>query len=118
MHLTATNNSIHHTQSPRSKPLPQRIIRHVEHYANSGDFVAQIGVLKFSQRGAIVGDPLSPFYGAVFERPSTGHMFNQHYLDPMFEMSGGVVVESNAFMDSWVELSVSAGEEGKGSYEW
>ena len=60
-------------------------------------------MLKFAQREASRGTALRPFYGAVFERQGSGHLLNQHYLDPMFEMEGGLVKEGNAFMDTLVK---------------
>ncbi|MCJ1472896.1 hypothetical protein MMC13_001545 [Lambiella insularis] len=106
------DGSAQHPLLPAPDPAPERIIRHIEHYANTGDFVAQIGVLRFAPRGARQRDPRTPFCGAVFERPATGHLLNQHYLDPMFAMSEGVVAEGNAFMDAWVEAGV--GDDGEG----
>ena len=60
-------------------------------------------MLKFAQQKASRGAALRPFYGGVFERKGSGHLLNQHYLDPMFEMERGVVKEGNAFMDTLVE---------------
>jgi len=61
---------------------------------------------------------MSPFYGKVFERVgATGHLLNQHYLDEMFRMEGGVVVEGNAFMDSLVEADAVGGEGEGGGLE-
>lgn len=68
-------------------------------------------MLKFSARTAPLGAALTPYFGRVFERVgATGHLLNQHYLDEMFRMEGGVVVEGNAFMDSLVEPEEVAGQ--------
>lgn len=75
-----------------------RVIRHIEHYANSGDFVSQFGVLYFSKKRNQQLE--NRFVGRVFEREGSGHMFCQHYLDTMFVMEGGKVAEDNEFMDS------------------
>ena len=90
-----------------------RVIRHVEHYANSGDFVSKIGVLQFSRQEEEEKEG-PPFLGRVFERKeATGHLLNQHYLDEMFAMEGGCVAEENAFMDSLIDPgAVNEGDEG------
>jgi hypothetical protein len=80
-----------------------RAIRHIEHYANSGDFVSQFGVLNFSKRGELQSE--NRYVGQVFERKGSGHMFCQHYLDTMFLMEGDKVAEHNAFMDSKAKVN-------------
>lgn len=75
-----------------SKPTPvhlqtrnKRAVAHIEHYANSKEFVSRWGVLHFTRR--VTEDPLeNRFMGRVFERPGSGHLFNQHYLDNMFPL--------------------------------
>jgi hypothetical protein len=63
----------------------KRAVAHIEHYANSKDFVSRWGVLHFTRR--VTEDPLeNRFMGRVFERPGSGHLFNQHYLDNMFPL--------------------------------
>lgn len=64
---------------------PKRAISHIEHYANSEDFVSQWGVLNFT-RTMPKGRFENRFMGRVFERPGRGHQFNQHYLDNMFPL--------------------------------
>lgn len=63
----------------------KHIIPHMEHYANEYDMVPRWGVLHSVQ------DVLNARYaGSVFVRMgSSGHMLNQHYLDPMFPLSKG-----------------------------
>jgi hypothetical protein len=54
------------------------------------------------------------FVGRLFKRVGSGHQFNQHYMDTMFEMEGidmrdfsrGRVKDGNAYMDAWVDLDV------------
>lgn len=99
-------------RSPNSKA-----IRHVEHYANSGDFVARWGVLHFTsylpqERSA------DRFMGRVFERPGGGHQFCQHYLDNMFPLDsrpGVGAAETNAFME--MEIKVGGNDEVQNARE-
>lgn len=81
----------------------ERVIKHIEHYANTGDFLAQFGVLNFtSPQGQPFADG-NAFFGTVFTRDGTGHLLNMHYLDNMFTMVMGKVDErGNAFMNSVV----------------
>ncbi|SMF71376.1 hypothetical protein [Pseudobacteriovorax antillogorgiicola] len=51
-----------------SKSIPQ--VAFAEHYANSQDLVAQLGVLH----------PDVPYEGKIFQRAGRGHWFNTHYL--------------------------------------
>ncbi|KAJ4523685.1 hypothetical protein HRR83_000332 [Exophiala dermatitidis] len=59
-------------------------------------------------------EDLNRFVGRLFKRHGSGHQFNQHYMDNMFEMEGidmsdfskGRVKDGNAFMDSLVDLEV------------
>lgn len=70
------------TRAPLHRPN-KRAVAHIEHYANSKDFVSRWGVLHFTRK--VTEDPLrNRFMGRVFERPGSGHQFNQHYLDNMF----------------------------------
>ena len=63
----------------------KRAIAHIEHYANSEDFVSQWGVLNFT-RTIPNGLLENRFMGRVLERPGKGHQFNQHYLDNIFPL--------------------------------
>jgi len=78
----------------------ERVVPHIEHYANSEDIVARLGVLNFTR------SPMhfeNRFIGRVFEQMDVrGHQFNQHYLDTMFPMDRytGVVHDNNTFMDA------------------
>ncbi|RMY33573.1 hypothetical protein D0866_05830 [Hortaea werneckii] len=74
-------------------------IAHIEHYAHSGDFVAQWGILNFTKVP-------NRFMGRVFERPGDGHLLNQHYLNAMFPLGhDGKVKEKNEFMETAVQLA-------------
>lgn len=81
----------------------QRVIRHVEHYANTRDIVTQWGVLYFTQSPE---HRQNRFIGQVFERNGAGHQFNQHYLDNIFpfDPATGRVAEKNEFMDTLVQV--------------
>jgi hypothetical protein len=92
----------------------QPVFRHVEHYANSNDFVSRWGVLRFAKSPTHIGNR---FAGPVFKRHGSGHMFNQHYLANMFAMdpATGKVAETNEFMETRVDLETTT--EGKNEPE-
>ncbi|KAI6824418.1 hypothetical protein KC332_g9188 [Hortaea werneckii] len=74
-------------------------IGHIEHYAHNGDFVAQWGILNFT-------NVPNRFMGRVFERPGDGHLLNQHYLNAMFPLGDdGTVKEKNEFMETAVQVA-------------
>jgi hypothetical protein len=77
----------------------ERVVPHIEHYANSKDFVSMWGVLQFTSHNHLN----NRFIGRVFEQMGAqGHQFNQHYLDTMFPIDRrtGMVLDHNAFMDA------------------
>ncbi|GAB7364254.1 hypothetical protein MBLNU230_g4802t1 [Neophaeotheca triangularis] len=74
---TRPNPSAPTPASPANPPA--RVIPHIEHYANSTDFVARWGVLHF----ACAEDR---YVGKIFVRAGSGHLMNQHYLDNMFQL--------------------------------
>jgi hypothetical protein len=78
------------------------VFRHVEHYANTNDYVSRCGVLSFAKSPTHIGNR---FAGTLFTREGSGHMFNQHYLATMFEEDPvtGLVAETNDFMETVVE---------------
>jgi hypothetical protein len=79
----------------------ERVIKHIEHYANSKDFVANLGVLAFTSPEYQPFSDGNAFAGTVFKREGTGHLLNMHYLNTMFEMADGKVKEDgNVFMNS------------------
>ena len=74
-----------------SNPPSDNVIPHVEHYCNERDMVPRWGVMysveKILQRR---------YSGKVFVRKeASGHMFNQHYMDPMFPLGGDGVGEED-----------------------
>ncbi|KAI9840115.1 MAG: hypothetical protein M1837_001919 [Sclerophora amabilis] len=85
------------------KVSEERVIRHIEHYANSEEFVSRWGILNFT-RSNVQND--NRFVGRLFVRKGSGHLFNQHYLDNMFSVDPDTkrVKDSNAFMDTLVDV--------------
>ena len=81
----------------------ERVIRHIEHYANSDDFVSVWGVLNFADSK---GHKDNRFVGRLFKRDGSGHQFNQHYLGNMFPLvtPQGPVDEKSSFMNTLVEV--------------
>jgi hypothetical protein len=79
-------------------------ILHIEHYANSREFVSVWGVLNFANIA-------NRYMGQVFVRPGTGHMFNQHYMDSMFTLGADRrVLDTNEFMDMEIDVPNSGSE--------
>ncbi|KAL5333271.1 hypothetical protein BJX70DRAFT_381577 [Aspergillus crustosus] len=96
------------TESGEPNTEYDNTILHIEHYANSKDFVSLWGVLNFTSIP-------NRYNGQVLVRPGTGHMFNQHYLDTMFTLgSDRKVLDSNAFMSMKVDAprSIAQGSDG------
>ncbi|KAF9273349.1 hypothetical protein BGZ68_001592 [Mortierella alpina] len=57
------------------------ILKHIEHFANEYDFVANIGVLACEPSTT----PGSKYDGKVYIDPkATGHLLNMHYLGTTF----------------------------------
>ncbi|OJJ62736.1 hypothetical protein ASPSYDRAFT_129541 [Aspergillus sydowii CBS 593.65] len=82
-------------------------ILHIEHYANSRDFVSLWGVLNFT-------NIKNRFMGQVFVRQGSGHMFNQHYLGTMFPLGPDrKVLDSNPFMDTEIDIPGSDADGSK-----
>ncbi|KAH0536899.1 hypothetical protein FGG08_006270 [Glutinoglossum americanum] len=100
-------------RDPTREEPTKRVIRHIEHYANQGDFVARWGVLNFTKGFNYRNNR---FVGQVIERKgATGHLLCQHYLDYMFEWGEeGLVAASNAFMDSLMVVDRQVAEEREG----
>lgn len=84
-----------------------KVIRYIEHYANSDDFVSRFGVLNFAY-------VRNRYMGRLFVQDASGHMLNQHYLDTMFASdAGGRTLDENDFMDSEVRFPIEQlGERG------
>ena len=83
--LVAAHGQTDSSSSFSNAPLQKRSeatqsISHIEHYANEYDMVPRWGVLHCTR------NVLNNRYaGAVFVRKgASGHLFNQHYMDPMF----------------------------------
>ncbi|ERF75769.1 hypothetical protein EPUS_01599 [Endocarpon pusillum Z07020] len=135
------NPNRHHHNSKEDEEAEKKlgVIRHVEHYTNSGDFVSRFGILGFIHlplKNTIAGtttkgvgngraDDNNRFRGKLFKRNATGHMLSQHYLAYMFPREeytlpdgtvGVRVKENNGFMDS--EAEVWDGERDKQHLGW
>ncbi|KAF2186832.1 hypothetical protein K469DRAFT_662624 [Zopfia rhizophila CBS 207.26] len=77
----------------------EKAVRHIEHYADDGDFVARWGVLSFSRTQ-------NRYMGRLFIRSGMGHLLNQHYLNSMFPLDADKrVMEMNTFIDMDVSFS-------------
>lgn len=111
-HFHQLANGTHDTESRDY----YRAIGHIEHYANTGDFVSRYGVLYFAQRikhrkssrlnpSKDTDEAENRYVGTVFKRKGSGHMFNQHYLANMFTMDdNNKVADRNDFMDSYAKV--------------
>ena len=100
----------------RGNPDDLRVIKHIEHYANSGDWVSRFGILHFRSIRVAVNSPVpdatpnptveNRFSGKLFKREASGHQLNGNYLDNMFEMDEEMtkVLETNEFMESSVDI--------------
>lgn len=98
------NNPPRHDQSSMGNRRNPNAVRHIEHYADDGEFVARWGVLKFARMR-------NRYMGRVFIRPGTGHLLNQHYLNAMFPLDDHKrVKEQNKFMDMQVMFSSDGAE--------
>ncbi|KAL4869818.1 hypothetical protein BDV12DRAFT_167278 [Aspergillus spectabilis] len=96
------------TQGRQPSTEYDNTILHIEHYANSKDFVSLWGVLNFTSIP-------NRYNGQVLVRPGTGHMFNQHYLDTMFPLGPDrKVLDSNSFMDMEIDAPKTAAEGSPG----
>ncbi|KAJ5704266.1 hypothetical protein N7493_011404 [Penicillium malachiteum] len=105
-------NAANHFNNPTRKWFPKsngshsstlleqdRSVGFIEHYANTVDIVAWIGVFHF------INIP-NRYMGRLFVHPGSGHLLNQHYLDPMFTLGPDhKVLENNPFMDMEVETN-------------
>lgn len=132
-------NAANHWNCPQHES-GHRVIQHVEHYANTGDWVARFGVIFFRGldrwrpcthvqkalpvSGVAAGAGISKdeeehvdlrnrFVGKLFLRDGSGHQFNQHYLTNLFTMDRGnnIVLDSNPFMRS--DVSDEAYQDGQ-----
>lgn len=121
-------NAANHFNNPLIAPKT-KAIGHIEHYANTYDFVSRWGILNFASSWTEKGAN-NRFDGLCFERRGKGisafspqysrtmytnssispkgHQFNQHYLDNMFPLDkkrGYGILEHNPFIDSEVHIA-------------
>lgn len=84
----------------RSPAIMNKVIKHIEHYANGGDYVAQFGVLNYTRVP-------NRFIGRLYLSPHSGHLLNQHYLHYMFPLDENRhrVAEYSEFMELPVRLN-------------
>ncbi|KAK2036802.1 hypothetical protein LZ31DRAFT_614116 [Colletotrichum somersetense] len=98
-------NAANHFNNPEMEK-GVRAIKHIEHFANSGDFVASCGVTYFIEKmskspswghgwyGHTLKDlsynpkRLNSFHGNLFQlQGKWGHLLNQHYLDRILPLN-------------------------------
>ncbi|KAF8935961.1 hypothetical protein BGZ58_004697 [Dissophora ornata] len=60
-------------------------VRHIEHFANEGDFVAQTGVLAYKTLDG------NRYDGILYTNNATGHLLNTHYLQSTFTNGNGAM---------------------------
>lgn len=61
--------------------------------------MARWGILAFTKIA-------NRYMGRIFERPGTGHLLNQHYLNAMFPLGpDGKVLERNEFMELAIDIA-------------
>ena len=93
-----------------------RVVKHIEHYANLGDWVSLFGILHFRPLPKHGNMDYSArqarqmienrYVGRLFVRKGSGHQLNLHYLDYYFPMTTDdkdrlvEVEDSNEFMNS------------------
>lgn len=123
-------------------PSTPRLIKYIEHYANSGDYVSKFGILNFrplppsmlasgpgrwslARRmymyawNATLGIEVENQYvGRLFIREGSGHQFVRNYIDDLFlsgreEFMDGFV-DAELLRDDDVVVVVVAGGEGNG----
>lgn len=85
---------------------PEHVIQYIEHYANSDDLVPRWGVLH-----SVSHILQNRYAGSVFVRiGASGHLFNQHYLGPMFpkfkQKEAGVSTQrpGECFLDTVIRI--------------
>lgn len=83
--------------------ITEKAIKYIEHYGNSGDFVARWGILNFTKIA-------NRYMGRIFERPGTGHLLNQHYMNHMFPLDENMrCAQTNDFMEMEIDDGTSSG---------
>lgn len=83
-----------------NKRVRTKVVGHIEHYANAGDFVSQFGVLNYTRIQ-------NRFMGRLFMAPGSGHLLNQHYLYKMFALNPErtACADTNEFMEMKVKFN-------------
>ncbi|OCK80530.1 hypothetical protein K432DRAFT_382140 [Lepidopterella palustris CBS 459.81] len=95
-------SSMQAAKASRHSAPEGKAIRYIEHYADSGDFVARWGVLSFNTLN-------NRYMGRVFTRPGSGHLLNQHYMNTMFPLGPDKrVLKTNDFMEMEANISNDA----------
>lgn len=96
-----TRSSALKSANSRGESAPgSKVIRYIEHYANSRDFVSRFGVLYFAHIR-------NRYMGRVFVQDASGHLLNQHYLDTMFASDADWrTLDTNEFMESEIRFPV------------
>lgn len=106
-------SAANHFNNPKETE-ERRVVRHIEHYANLGDYVSLFGILHFRPlpknnlylSAAARQEIQNRYVGRLFVRKGSGHQFNGNYLDDFFTMDmdeeGTLtrVREENDFMSS------------------
>ena len=102
--IRSTTHSMYVREQHAGKFAHQKkAIGHIEHYANMGDYVSQIGVLNY-----VTQKQSNRFMGRVFVSPGSGHLLNQHYLHDMFVLTPeGKCAETNEFMEMAIDQAAS-----------
>ncbi|KAH7010575.1 uncharacterized protein B0I36DRAFT_341639 [Microdochium trichocladiopsis] len=83
---TFGNAALHFDNPPDPTVAWGHVLQHIEHYCNERDMVCSWGALSSSRQ------PDIRFQGKIFiSQGATGHLFNQHYLFPMFGVGNFLV---------------------------
>jgi hypothetical protein len=83
------NNPLDSDEVKDKNTLCNARIGHIEHFANSKDFVSLWGILHFmrmAEKEGLLRGYENRFRGQLFMRPGGGHQFNQHYLSNVFPL--------------------------------
>ncbi|KAK5073293.1 hypothetical protein LTR70_010321 [Exophiala xenobiotica] len=116
-------SAANHFNSPEDTK-GNRTVKHIEHYANLGDWVSLFGILHFRPLPKPGKNPYSSkqarkemenrYVGRLFVRKGSGHQMNGNYLDYYFPMSTDdkdrlvAVKDDNDFMSSELNEQILA----------
>ncbi|PYH96669.1 hypothetical protein BO71DRAFT_481784 [Aspergillus ellipticus CBS 707.79] len=92
--------------------IHNRVILHIEHYANKRDFASRFGVLNFEDQTP-TDRRENRFMGKVFVNPASGHQLNQHYLDTMFPLDPANRFTREPEKDDFMNMDVVINEHDK-----